>query len=291
MSRIVLGGPSLSILDQPTLNRFLAVAEEAGIQSIDSRHEYNQLQLKIGIYLKGKDKFVINSKVGHPFTSNLTPLEIQASVEKSLKELGIERIGTLFLHSLHKNSFTLENISKLVDLQREGKIKRVGYSGDGEDLAAAIKLDEFQDLMFTCNVLDQENLDLEMLIEPSKQLYFKIPLAQAIWRSLEFQKRVASLTLTRMLFRKPPLPDSWLDYKARFEIMKDASQKKEYYEDFLKFALFYGNKTQFVTLGTASLNHLKKAISIESVGEGAGEAENFRAFWLEQRLPSWSSHR
>ena len=196
MSRIVLGGPSLSILDQPTLNRFLAVAEEAGIQSIDSRHEYNQLQLKIGIYLKGK-------------------------------ELGIERIGTLFLHSLHKNSFTQENISKLVDLQREGKIKRVGYSGDGEDLAAAIKLDEFQDLMFTCNVLDQENLDLEMLIEPSKQVYFKIPLAQAIWRSLEFQKRVASLTLTRMLFRKPPLPDSWLDYKARFEIMKDASQKKE----------------------------------------------------------------
>ena len=141
MSRIVLGGPSLSILDQPTLNRFLAVAEEAGIQSIDSRHEYNQLQLKIGIYLKGKDKFVINSKVGHPFTSNLTPLEIQTSVEKSLKELGIERIGTLFLHSLHKNSFTQENISKLVDLQSEGKIKRVGYSGDGEDLAAAIKLD------------------------------------------------------------------------------------------------------------------------------------------------------
>ena len=81
------------------------------------------------------------------------------------------------------------------------------------------------------------------------------------------------------------------ELQARFEIMKDASQKKEYYEDFLKFALFYGNKTQFVTLGTASLNHLKKAISIESVGEGTGEAENFRAFWLEQRLPSWSSHR
>jgi len=290
MSRIVLGGPSLSILDQSALNKFLAVAEEAGIQRIDTRHEYNGLQVKLGVYLKGKDKFVVNSKVGHPFTSELTPIEIQTSVEKSLQELGIERIGTLFLHSLHKNTFTQENISKLVDLQRQGKISRFGYSGDGGDLAAAIEVNEFQDLMFTCNVLDQENLDLEKLIQPNKQIYFKIPLAQAIWRTLEFQKRVAGLRAVRMLFKKPPLPDSWIDYKTRFEVMKDLSQKKEYYEDFLKFAMFYGNARQFVTIGTASLDHLRKAISVEILGVDTNEVEIFRAFWLERRLPSWSPH-
>jgi aryl-alcohol dehydrogenase-like predicted oxidoreductase len=290
MSRIVLGGPSLSILDQPALNKFLAVAEEAGIQRIDTRREYNGLQVKIGVYLKGKDKFVVNSKVGNPFTSELTPLEIQFSVEKSLKELGIERIGTLFLHSLHKSSFTEENILKLDDLQRQGKISRFGYSGDGEDLAAAIGVNEFQDLMLTCNVLDQENLDLEKSIEPTKQIYFKIPLAQAIWRTLEFQKRVASLSVARMLFKKPALPDSWLDYKARFGVMKDVLHKDEYFEDFLKFALFYGNARQFVTIGTTSLDHLRKALSVENLGADTREIDIFRAFWLERRLPSWSPH-
>ena len=72
--------------------------------------------------------------------------------------------------------------------------------------------------------------------------------------------------------------------------MKDLSQKKEYYEDFLKFAMFYGNARQFVTIGTASLDHLRKAISVESLGVDTNEVEIFRAFWLERRLPSWSPH-
>ena len=290
MSRIVLGGPSLSILDQSALNKFLAVAEEAGIQRIDTRHEYNELQLKIGVYLNGKDKFVVNSKVGHPFTSELTPREIQTSVEKSLKELRVERIGTLFLHSLHKSSFTQENILKLVDLQRQGKISRFGYSGDGDNLAVAIEVDEFKDLMFTCNLLDQQNLELEKLIDSSRQIDYKIPLAQAIWRTLEFQKRIASASLARKLFKKPPLPDTWIDYKVRFEVMKDVSQNKEYFEDFLKFALFHGNARQFVTIGTTSVGHLRKAVSVEHTGADVKEVENFRTFWLARRLPNWTPH-
>lgn len=290
MSRIVLGGPSLSILDQYALNNFLAVAEDAGIERIDTRQEYNDLQAKIGVYLKGRDKFVVNSKVGHPFTSELTPLEIQISVDNSLRELGVERIGTLFLHSLDKITFTDENISKLVDLQRQGKISRVGYSGDGGNLAAAIGLNEFQDLMFTCNVLDQENLDFEEMIKPNKQIYFKIPLAQAIWRTLEFQKRLSGIGVARALFNKPALPDSWLDYKARFDVMKRASNKNEYFQDFLKFALFYGNAQQFVTIGTASIDHLQKALSVERLGAVPGEVDVLRNFWLENRLPGWCPH-
>jgi aryl-alcohol dehydrogenase-like predicted oxidoreductase len=286
----VLGGPSLSILDQHALNRFLAVAEEAGIQRIDTRQEYNGLQLKIGVFLKGRDRFIVNSKVGHPFTSQLTPMQIQISVDQSLRELGIERIGTLFLHSLDKSTFTEENISKLVELKRQGKISKVGYSGDGGDLAAAIAIKEFQDLMFTCNVLDQGNLDLEERIESTKQIYFKIPLAQAIWRTLEFQKRISGINAARVLFNKPPLPDSWLDYKSRFRVMKKASFKNEFFEDFLKFALFYGNTQQFVTIGTASIEHLLKALSVESLGANVEEVDAYRSLWLEKRLAGWFPH-
>lgn len=96
----------------------------------------------------------------------------------------------------------------------------MGYAGDGEDLAAAIKVKEFQDLMFTYNILDQDNLRFEKLIKSNKQMYFKIPLAQAIWRTLEFQKKFASWGVARAIFNKPDLSDPWLDYKARFRVRK-----------------------------------------------------------------------
>ena len=131
-------------------------------------------------------------------------------------------------------------------------------------MTASIKVKEFQDLMFTCNKLDKENLRFEKLTESSKQMCFKIPLAQAIWRTLEFQKRFASWGVARAMFIKPDLPDSWRDYKARFGVKKSVLRKADYFEEFLKIALFYGNAGQFVTIGTKSIDHLRNAIWIEN---------------------------
>lgn len=290
VSRLVLGGASFGKIAQRAVDELLNVAAECGIQRIDTAPGYPDSEKRIGKFLARNHEFQVNTKVGQPDPSQFNPPGIKSSVERSLRDLGIEQIETLFIHSLSAAYLTDENIGALIALKKQGKIARVGYSGDGEDLLAALRHKEFDDFMMTFNIIDQSNSEAFSIVEGAKNFYFKIPLAQAIWRSQRLDRRLASLKMARKLWGKPPLPDSWLDYRMRFGKFKGHLESKDYATEFLEFALFSEPASHYVVIGTTSLQHIKNAVEVESQYRDRDEISRYRALWMELQSGSWKPH-
>ncbi len=290
VSRLVLGGSSLGKLRSSDAGLLLATAQEVGITRVDTAPGYGDSENTIGEILKGKETFTVNTKVGVPGSTGLSPQLITRSVDESLRRLRVASIGTLFVHSLSKENLTDENIEAMEKLKVLGKVQKIGYSGDGVDLKGAVGKSVFDDFMLTFNIIDQSNSDAMANIQGSKGIYFKVSMAQAIWTSHELPSRVSSIQYVRKIFRKPPLPDSWLDYKMRFSKFKSSFLSKKYSEEFLRFALDYNGGKQFVVLGTNSPQHIRDAALIEASESSQAGLEHYLSHWHTLSAPSWQSH-
>jgi aryl-alcohol dehydrogenase-like predicted oxidoreductase len=290
VSRLVLGGASLGKFPQSDADVLLNSAHECGIEKIDTSPGYGESEKRIGSFLKGRSVFAINSKVGMPDPSLFTPLGIRVSVENSLRDLGIEQIETLFIHSLNKVHFTDENVAVLARLKEDGKVAQIGYSGDGDNLHVAAQMESFDDFMMTFNIIDQSNQEILDKLPTHHDVYFKIPLAHGIWRSITFDRRVASLRFVRKVFKKPPLPVSWLDYRNRFMDFKSEIKSKDYATEFLKFALFSGDATQYVVLGTNNPLHIQDAVRIESQKPDKNQVSSYLSLWKDKSKQNWQAH-
>ena len=290
LSRLVLGGASFGKLSQLEVDRILNFAHDRGITKIDTARGYPNSEKRIGSYLKMHNAFRVNTKVGLPDPSLFTPKGIRDSLEISLRNLNTERVGTLFIHSLPKSFFTDKNIGEMVKLKQDGKVERIGYSGDGTDLESALCIEAMDDFMFTYNIIDQSNSFAFSKMNFGGEAYIKIPLAQGIWRSLQFDRQIASSKLMRFLFNKPPLPESWIDYKRRFQKLRGTFLSREYPSEFLKFSLYAENSKQFVVLGTSSLVHIEEAIQIESKVPDQQDIFHYKQLWNDESSLNWRAH-
>lgn len=203
-SRLVLGGATYGRISQTEVNQLLETALESGITRIDTAHGYEGSEEKIGLFLRGKIQFEVNSKVGRPDPSIFTPLGIRSSVEDSLRRLGIDSLGTLFVHSLDAKFLTKENIATMLLLKQEGKIRRIGYAGDGNNLRSAVDLGAFDDFMATFNIIDQSNAQIIKKMPTDSGIHYKLAMGQAIWTDLELKRRIRNNKSLRFLFRRPP---------------------------------------------------------------------------------------
>ena len=291
-SRLVLGAAAYGKLTQARVNILLETAQECGITRIDTAHGYEGSEERIGIFLKTNDNFQINTKVGRPDRSVFTPYGIRVSVENSLQRLGVERIETLFVHSLEAKYLTEENIAAMVSLKQQGKINRIGYSGDGSDLSSAVDTASFDDFLMTFNIIDQANSRVISRISPSSRIYYKLAKAQAIWTTTEWHRRLKSNRSIRNFFKKPPVPDSWSDYQNRFHRLKSEIDDKDYPAAFLRFALFRGSGKQFIVLGTHNPQHIRSAVKVEQeeLGHTPLEIARYEDLWLQKSSPQWTSH-
>jgi len=290
ISRLVLGGASLGKLRTHDARVLLAAAQEAGITRIDTAPGYGDSENTIGEILKGKETFTVNTKVGVPGSTGLSPQLITRSVDESLRRLRVASIGTLFVHSLSKENLTDENIEAMEKLKVLGKVQKIGYSGDGDDLKGAVGKSAFDDFMLTFNIIDQSNSDAMADIQDLEGIYFKVSMAQAIWTSHKLQSRVSSIQYMRKIFRKPPLPESWLDYKMRFSKFKSSFLSKKYSEEFLRFALDYNGGQQFVVLGTNSPQHIRDAALIEASESSKAGLDHYLSLWDTLSARSWQPH-
>ena len=178
----------------------------------------------------------------------------------------------------------------MIELKDSGKVERIGYSGDSQDLDAAVLSGVLDDFMFTFNIIDQFNLKMmTSILEPAK-VYLKIPFAQGIWRSVSIERQITSLNVVRLIFNKPPLPETWIDYKKRFKKFRAEMKSSDYPREFLKFALFAEGGKQFVVLGAKSINHIKSAIQFESEGAEGAHVAYYQSLWNEISQPTWSPH-
>lgn len=291
-SRLVLGGATYGMKTQAEVNRLIGTALDSGITRIDTANGYEGSEKRIGAFLANGRELIINSKIGLPNPSEFTPKGIRQSVETSLTRLGIERLGTLFVHSLNSDYLTQNNIEAMELLREQGKVTKIGYAGDGSNLRAAIGIPSFDDFMATFNIIDQSNSDDIRKIAPACDVYFKLAMGQAVWTSLEWKRRLKSSKILRTMFNKPPEPDSWIDYCQRFAQFKPKMSTKNFPESFLNFALHSGTSKQYVILGTHNHKHILEAVEIEQKGlnEYNSEVTKYENLWLENRTPNWEAH-
>ena len=291
-SRLVLGAANYGKLTQSEVDRLLGTAYEQGINRIDTAHGYENSESRIGVFLKTNKEFEVNTKVGLPDPTVFTPSGIRLSIEESLKRLGLESLGTLFVHSLPAKYLTEENIGAMASLKTEGKIKRIGYAGDGNSLSSAVKTEAFDDFMATFNIIDQSNSKEIADTLDSTEIYYKLAMAQAVWTSLEWKRRFKSHKLMRLLFHKPPVPESWTDYCLRFKLFRSGFDNEDFATAFLRFSLFSGSSKQYVVLGTLNHQHIRDAVKIERepVDSKAIQITRYENLWERESSPTWSAH-
>ena len=122
-------------LDEAT--RTIHQAIDMGVTFFDTAQIYGPLQNEelLGAAIKGKrEGLVIATKFGFRFDDNrITGVDgsaanARASVEGSLKRLGIDCIDLFYQHRMDPNVPIEETMGALSDLVREGKIKHIGLS-------------------------------------------------------------------------------------------------------------------------------------------------------------------
>lgn len=196
MSQIVLGGASFINLSSQELSRLLDTASHLGINRIDTAPLYVSSEIKIGSYLKKSknQNWKISTKVGLPNTSDFNPKGIITQVNQSLNDLKVERIETLFVHSLSAHHLSYENMQTLKNLKSVGKIESIGYSGDNQELRDALSSFDFDFIMATYNPLDIGNYESIQKATNQSKVFLKRVLANGIWdrsigKSFKFQLR------------------------------------------------------------------------------------------------------
>ena len=145
--------------DQATVNRMLATAFDAGVNTLDTASMYNDAETVLGRALGDlgmRDRIFICSKARPHEEVTATPEEqITAAVERSLRVLGVERIGLYLLHGYQ----ALPYVGALHRKREAGDIGAVGVSVYSvEEALGAIAAPGIDAIQHPLSILDQRFL-------------------------------------------------------------------------------------------------------------------------------------
>ena len=150
------------VFSEKAAETLLRTALERGVNLLDTGPNYSggNAEVRLGKFLRGRwDGIFVSTKVGTTLTDrgrivkDWTVDGMRASLERSLKRLGTDRVDLLQLHSP-----TLEVIKDdramgfLASLREKGTIGYLGLSSSGDVARAAIESGHFHSVMVTYNV-------------------------------------------------------------------------------------------------------------------------------------------
>ncbi len=271
VSPLGLGAGPLGDLsfDEGAAVRLVHEALEHGINVLDTAPSYGASEARLGLALRDRrarrQDVVLVTKGGYgvPGVGDWTPEVMTRGIDQALARLGTDYLDVFLLHSCDRARLGLGDLFEpLVRARSAGKIRAVGYSGDGEPLDYAIACGVFDVVECSVNVVDQQALSTSIprAITRGVGVLAKRSLANAAFR--------ADAALER---------DDVRTYRRRFEAMFDGDLSKVTQSDALRFTVF----TEGVTcalLGTRSSSHLSHAVA--DVGAGplsAHDAAEIRA--------------
>jgi aryl-alcohol dehydrogenase-like predicted oxidoreductase len=118
------------------IERLLATAQEEGINLLDTAPAYGSSEQRIGRLLKGREQWVICTKIGEQFVTGKSIYDFSAdstvaSVEKSLRFLNTDYLDIVLVHSDGRDQHILDNggcFEALSRLKEAGKIRAIGMS-------------------------------------------------------------------------------------------------------------------------------------------------------------------
>lgn len=137
LSPLVLGTMTFGdTVSEATAHEVIEAALAAGITGIDTANGYAKSAtegLIAPLVNKHRDEIVLATKAGMPHAdagddSPLSATGLRASVEGSLRRLGVESIDLFYLHQPDRAASLGETLDTVAQLHAEGKIKALGIS-------------------------------------------------------------------------------------------------------------------------------------------------------------------
>jgi aryl-alcohol dehydrogenase-like predicted oxidoreductase len=163
VSRLGLGAGPLGdhSLPDDQAEDLLRAALDMGVRVLDTAPSYGASEARIGrLFSRSpslRDLAVVFTKGGYgvPGTPDWTKEVITRGIDRALATMCTTHIDVFFLHSCPPRDDLLE---PLLAAKRAGKIRAIGYSGDGEGLAWAVRTGELDVVECSINLVDQEAL-------------------------------------------------------------------------------------------------------------------------------------
>jgi aryl-alcohol dehydrogenase-like predicted oxidoreductase len=108
-------------------------ALETGINFFDTSDSYGDSEERLAKALRGhRDEVIIATKFGSPVgkdgTGGADPAYVREAVERSLRQLGTDRIDLYQLHRPDPHTPIADTLSVLDELVRQGKVREIGCS-------------------------------------------------------------------------------------------------------------------------------------------------------------------
>lgn len=164
------------------LAALLALAQELGINTLDTAPAYGTSEERLGSLLKGQRKdWIIVGKAGEEFEDgqssyHFTPDHFKMSLERSLKRLNTDYIDALLIHSDGNDTDILHNdalIKTLIGFQEQGMVKAVGASTKTvEGGKLAVDLLDIVMAMYTADHTDEKAV-LDYALKKNKGVLLK----------------------------------------------------------------------------------------------------------------------
>ncbi|MBN8660817.1 MAG: aldo/keto reductase [Candidatus Obscuribacter phosphatis] len=174
---------------QATVDRLMQEALDAGLNAVDTAECYLTSEEMLGQSVSHRrSEFFLFTKCGHEgtfYNPAWSKAEIKGSLERSLRRLKTDYVDLLQLHSCSKDVLEKgEVVEALLELKQAGKVRFIGYSGDGADARYAVEMNVFETLQTSLSIFDQECIDLTLPLAREKGMgvIAKRPIGNAVWR-------------------------------------------------------------------------------------------------------------
>ncbi len=172
---------------QDTVDRLINSALDAGLNIIDTAECYPGSEEKIGQAVSSRrSEYFLFSKCGHDNDADhWNPKKMDQQIDRSLKRLRTDRVDLVQLHSCTEQQLRHGDVIDVLRRARAaGKIRFIGYSGDGPAAVYAVESGAFDTLQISVSIADQEAIDLVLPAARANGIgvIAKRPIANAVWK-------------------------------------------------------------------------------------------------------------
>jgi aryl-alcohol dehydrogenase-like predicted oxidoreductase len=285
------------------VDAMLGEALDCGLNVIDTAAMYETSEAKIGRALRGRrDQFLLFTKCGRKLAPRSTvagflprlrgkleramggaeervspdwhPRSLRWNIDQSLIRLQTDRIDLIQLHSCSEEILRRGDAIEVLERARDaGKVRHIGYSGDGPTALHAIQCGHFEALQTSISIADQEALDLTLPLASAQGmgLIAKRPIANALWRN---PHRPEAVHLQAYWDRLQELCYDFLGGPRAAEIA-------------LRFTLSVAGVSTVIA-GTTNVEHFRGNLKFATDGVlSDGEFDSIRSRWKEIARSDW----
>jgi len=152
--KVGLGCGPLGAMRADDAERLVHAALDLGVRTFDTAPSYGASESHLGRALRGRDAVIV-TKGGYGVAGceDWTPECIARGVDRALEVLG--RVDVFLLHSCGPRDDLIEPLFRA---REAGKVRAIGYSGDGDGLAWAARVADFDVIECSINLFDQRAL-------------------------------------------------------------------------------------------------------------------------------------